>query len=131
MKTWLMQLLLPCLLVACVVDEHEDKAVPDESSIVRVGDRLPVFSVEVTDGSEHSVFNSNSLEGTTVIVFFNTSCQDCQRELPELNAYYLRHCQDQGFTLLTRRRLNTASHCLPRASISSRLRLTTTARPSS
>lgn len=100
MKTWLMQLLLPCLLVACVVDEHEDKAVPDESSIVRVGDRLPVFSVEVTDGSEHSVFNSNSLEGTTVIVFFNTSCQDCQRELPELNAYYLRHCQDQGFRMV-------------------------------
>lgn len=95
-----MQLLLPCLLVACVVDEHEDKAVPDESSIVRVGDRLPVFSVEVTDGSEHSVFNSNSLEGTTVIVFFNTSCQDCQRELPELNAYYLRHCQDQGFRMV-------------------------------
>lgn len=93
-------LLLPWLLVGCVVDEHSDEADPDASSIVRVGDRLPDFSVEVIDGSSCRLFSNKSLEGTTVIVFFHTSCTDCQRELPELNAYYLRHRQEPGFQMV-------------------------------
>ena len=93
-------LLLPCMLVGCVVDEHNDEADTDISSIVRVGDLLPHFSIEVIDGSSRTLFNSKNLEGTTVIVFFQTSCTDCQRELPELNDYYLRHRQEPGFRMV-------------------------------
>ena len=93
-------LLLPWLLVGCVVDEHSDEEDPDVSSIVRVGDLLPDFSVEVIDGSSRTLFNNKGLLGTTVIVFFHTSCIDCQRELPELNDYYLRHRLDPGFQMV-------------------------------
>lgn len=91
---------MPWLLVGCVVDEHHDEADPNDSSIVRVGDRLPDFSVEVVDGSSRTLFNSRDLDGTTVIVFFQTGCTDCQRELPELNDYYLRHRQEPGFRMV-------------------------------
>lgn len=93
-------LLLPWLLVACVVDEHDEEVDPDTSSIVRVGDQLPDFSIEVIDGVSRTLFNSKSFKGTSVIVFFHTGCTDCQRELPELNAYYLRHCQEPGFQMV-------------------------------
>ena len=100
MKIWLRLLLLPWLLIGCVVDDEQNEADPDASSIVRVGDRLPDFSVEVIDGSSRTLFDSNSVEGPTVIVFFHTTCKDCQRELPELNDYYLRHRQEPGFRMV-------------------------------
>ena len=100
MKTLIRLLLLPWLLVSCVTDEHHDEVDPDASSIVRVGDRLPDFSVEVIDGNSRTLFNNKNLEGTTVIVFFQTGCTDCQRELPELNDYYLRHRQELGFRMV-------------------------------
>ena len=97
-KNWLFGLAL--LLSGCVIDDHEESVSSDDSSIVRVGDRLPSFSVEVIDGSDHYTFSSEVLTGSTVIVFFNTSCSDCQRELPELNNYYLRHRQEPGFQMV-------------------------------
>lgn len=100
MKTLIQLLLLPWILVGCVADEHGDEADPDATSLVRVGERLPDFSVEVIDGTSRTLFNNRSLEGTTVIVFFHTGCTDCQRELPELNDYYLRHRQEPGFRMV-------------------------------
>lgn len=97
-KNWLFGLAL--LLSGCVIDDSEEPASSDDSSIVRVGDHLPSFSVEVVDGTDHYTFSSDALTGPTVIVLFNTSCSDCQRELPELNNYYLRHRQDPGFQMV-------------------------------
>ena len=97
-KNWSFGLAL--LLTGCVIDDHEEPASSDDSSIVRVGDRLPSFSVEVIDDISRTLFNSTSLQDTTVIVFFHTGCSDCQRELPELNDYYLRHRQNPGFRMV-------------------------------
>ena len=99
-KTLIRLLLLPLLLVGCVTDEHHDEADADATSIVRVGDQLPDFSVEVIDGSSRTLFNIGNLEGMTVIVFFHTGCVDCQRELPELNSYYLCHQKEPGFRMV-------------------------------
>ena len=92
--------LLPCLLLAGCIAADNDEVVER----VRVGDRLPVFSVDVIDPevsqTEHTVFNSQNLTGETVIVFFNTWCPDCQRELPRLNQYYLQHKDDKGFRMV-------------------------------
>jgi peroxiredoxin len=74
-----------------------------------VGDHLPDFSIEVIDGVSRTLFNNKSLKGTSVIVFFHTGCTDCQRELPELNAYYLRHCQEPGFQMVAIAREESAS----------------------
>lgn len=70
-------------MTACVVDGDRDETGADETSVIRVGDRLPSFTVDVIDGSSRTLFNSSSLQGQTVIVFFNTECKDCQRELPQ------------------------------------------------
>lgn len=100
--------LLPLwLFVGCVVDSHEE---PSESvERVKVGDRLPSFSVDVIDGDSTYVFSSDRLTGTTVIVFFHTSCSDCQRELPELNDYNLHHRDDPGFRMVAIAREESAS----------------------
>ena len=100
MKTLIRLILVPWLLLGCVVDDDHDATDPDASSIVRVGDRLPTFSVQVVDGASRTVFSNDSVKGTTVIVFFHTTCKDCQRELPELNDYYLRHRQEPGFRMV-------------------------------
>lgn len=99
-KTLIRLILVPWLLIGCVVDDDHDATDPDASSIVRVGDRLPAFTVQVVDGASRTVFSNDSVKGTTVIVFFHTTCKDCQRELPELNDYYLRHRQEPGFRMV-------------------------------
>ena len=59
---------------SCVTDDE-----PGNSGLT-VGDSLPSFSVTLNDGTKIS---DKSLEGKVgVIVFFNTSCPDCQEELP-------------------------------------------------
>ena len=94
----LILLMLLCLTwVGCssVVDDDNNKVVER----VHVGDRVPLFSVTVTDGGEERTFSTSQLTGETVIVFFNTWCPDCQRELPRLNQYYLQHKDDKGFQM--------------------------------
>lgn len=53
---------------------------------VKVGDKLPAFELKLNDGT--LVNNATLLGKKTVLVFFNTSCQDCQRELPEIQKLY-------------------------------------------
>ena len=110
MKALLRIILLLSLFAGCVVDSSEE---PSESvERVKVGDRLPSFSVAVIDGAGSYTFSSDALTGPTVIVFFNTSCSDCQRELPVLNDYYLRHRSDPGFQMVAIAREETEESIL-------------------
>ena len=82
----------------------------DEDTIerVKVGDFMPLFSVTMmypeTTNPQHdqttSQWTTMHLTGQTVIVFFNTSCGDCQRDLPLLNQYYLEHKDEPGFQMV-------------------------------
>ena len=85
-------------VVGCssVVDDEDDA-----KEYVKVGDRVPLFTVETVraDGST-AVFSTAQLTGETVIVLFHTTCGDCQRELPRLNNYYLQHCGEEGFQMV-------------------------------
>lgn len=68
---------------ACITDE------PEMRSVVEVGDRLPDFSVVLNDGS---ILTTAMLRGSeSMIVFFTTTCGDCRRELPRINAYAADH----------------------------------------
>lgn len=84
------------LLVSCTKTD----VVPtkDEYSLIGISDELPHFSVETSD----SVIYSNiSLRGKIVVlVFFNTSCSDCQKELPEVNKLYQLYKSNDGFRLI-------------------------------
>ena len=66
------------VLASCI---HEDDEWVER---VAVGDRLPAFTVTLNDGTRYD----STEPGESVIVFFNTSCTDCQRELPLLDARY-------------------------------------------
>lgn len=69
---------LLCLVTGCIREDFDE---PDEDKVV-VGDRLPEFSVMLDNGR---MFSPDSLKGRVLcLTFFNTSCGDCQKELPVL-----------------------------------------------
>lgn len=83
MKTILLFFLafLPLLILPSCISEEEPVAIS-----LSVGDKCPDFSVKLNDGS---ILSTSDMKGiTSVIVFFNTSCPDCQMELPEIQKVY-------------------------------------------
>ena len=71
-------LVLLALLSGCVTED-----VPDSGATVAVGDKLPDFTVTLADGR---LVSRDDLGGrVSVIVFFNTTCEDCRRELPVID----------------------------------------------
>ena len=96
MKYW--NIMLACLMIWGCGSIHEEDDVVER---IVVGSRVPIFSVNVVDYEGLTTsFSTNRLYGETVIVFFSTQCKDCQRELPELNDYYLKHKDDNGFQMV-------------------------------
>ena len=96
LKCW--NIMLACLLLWGCGSIHEEDDVVER---IVVGSRVPIFSVNVVDYEGLTTsFSTNRLYGETVIVFFSTQCKDCQRELPELNEYYLKHKDDEGFQMV-------------------------------
>ena len=90
--------MLACLMLWGCGSIHEEDDVVER---IVVGSRVPIFSVNVVDYEGLTTsFSTNRLYGETVIVFFSTQCKDCQRELPELNEYYLKHKDDEGFQMV-------------------------------
>lgn len=64
----------------CVIDRNEPGAA------IGAGDRIPYFEVVMNDGSTVS---SDGLAGSiSCIVFFNSSCQDCRKTLPNVQKLY-------------------------------------------
>ena len=101
---WVLTVLLCLTWVGCSSVVDDDEVVER----VKVGDHIPAFTIDVVtptlaDGQWSKVegqWSSQRLTGETVIVFFNTSCQDCQRDLPLLNEYYLQHKDKAGFQMV-------------------------------
>lgn len=91
----LIPVLLMLQLVGCSMNDDEE-----QTERIKVGDRVPTFSLTVENGGQVRTFSTARLTGETVIVFFNTSCSDCQRDLPLLNAYYLKHKDEEGFQMV-------------------------------
>ena len=61
-------------LISCVSCIREE--VGERIQYIQPGDELPDFTVTMDDGT---VLDRNSLEGkVSVLVFFHTSCPDCQ-----------------------------------------------------
>jgi peroxiredoxin len=71
-------IILGLVLCGCI----KEKAGRD----LEVGDRLPDFEVIMNDGS---VISDDVLkEQTSVVMFFHTSCPDCQQALPRMQQLY-------------------------------------------
>ena len=71
-------------LIGCVSCIREE--VGGHIQYIQPGDALPEFMVEMNDGT---ILDRDSLRGkVSVLVFFHTSCSDCQRELPVVQQLY-------------------------------------------
>lgn len=80
------------LLSGCIKDD-----LPEEHGLA-IGDRVPAFSVAMSDGT---TFSSNELQGKRgMIVFFNTECPDCRRELPKIQQAYDRVKDDPEYKVI-------------------------------
>lgn len=67
-------MILSCSTSGCISDKDPD------GPTLTTGDYLPDFSVELNTGT---IISTQTLRGkVAVIVFFNTGCGDCQKELP-------------------------------------------------
>ena len=71
-------IVLGLIISSCIKEEEGVELV--------VGDRLPDFEVVMNDGS---VVDDDILsEGVSVVMFFHTSCPDCQQALPRMQQIY-------------------------------------------
>lgn len=95
---WFETYILILLVSSCSMMNHDE--ITPEDNIVNVGDRLPAFTVLMNDGS---LLSTAQLQGKpSLIVFFSTTCPDCQRELPILNQRFLTSGADTTFVAISR-----------------------------
>lgn len=86
---------LTLVLIACIKEE------PISDDIITVGQRLPVFSLEMNNGQH---ITNDSLKGkVSLIMFFHTGCPDCRQTLPHVQHLY-DEIQGKGveFVLISR-----------------------------
>lgn len=73
---------LASLLASCATKNAASNA----SDIALPGQQLPSFSAPMSDGT---TLSPASMAGkVAVVVFFNTSCYDCRKELPDMQRLY-------------------------------------------
>lgn len=84
--------------------QHDARVLADhapevgETSLVRVGDFAPNFSLTTADGDE---FVLAEARGKVVLInFFGTSCAPCQFELPHIDQIWSERKQSNRFELL-------------------------------
>lgn len=95
-------MMLVCTTTGCVTEDD-----PSGPSL-KVGDMLPDFSVELTDGT---IVSNSSLRGKIgVIVFFNTDCGDCRKELPVIQQLWETYKDDSEVVIAPISRAESASH---------------------
>ena len=68
---------------------------------LKVGDTIPDFEVVMNDGS--LVTDDSLKETVSVVMFFHTSCPDCQQVLPEMQKIYDEyHPENVSFAIISR-----------------------------
>lgn len=76
----------------------QENASDNRGYIVQIGDPVPAFSLEDTQGNK---FTRESLLGTTYILQFTASwCGVCRKEMPHLEKEVWQTFRDQNFILL-------------------------------
>ena len=94
-------MMIVCTTSGCVSDND-----PQGPSL-QVGDSLPQFTVEMNTGT---IISTSSLLGkTSVIVFFNTDCGDCRKELPVIQQLWEKYKETPDVEIIPIAREESAS----------------------
>lgn len=81
---------------ACINDD-----IPQRAEKVNVGDVLPDFSAQMSDGT--MVTGESLRQAVAVVVFFHTSCPDCRQLLPQIQTLYDEYSsKGVAFALISR-----------------------------
>ena len=80
------------LLAACVNDDE-----PDGGNI-SLYDKLPQFSVVMNNGE--TITTQDLIDKICLIMFFNTNCPDCQKELPVIQELWQLYKDDNDIIIL-------------------------------
>lgn len=64
------------------------------------GEQLPQFTVRLLDGGDVDTFDL--LGNPSLVVFFSTTCPDCHRQLPEIQAAYVQLVGSVSFLAIAR-----------------------------
>ena len=98
MKRLLTIILIICSATGCIKERPA-------GSDIKIGDPLPVFEVMMNDGSSVS---DVSLRGdVSIMMFFHTSCPDCQQLLPVMQCIYDEYTRKGLKTALISREENS------------------------
>ena len=82
------------MISACIKDDHH-------GADLKIGDVIPDFTVVMNDGSV--VTDDDLRENVSVVMFFHTSCPDCQQTLPIVQEIYDKYAQKGvRFALISR-----------------------------
>ena len=82
------------LAVSCIKDG------PQKEFELEKGDSIPNFTVQMNDGSTVSSVQLRS--GIAIIMFFHTSCPDCQNTLPAVQQIYNEWGNEISVVLISR-----------------------------
>ncbi|MBO5801422.1 MAG: redoxin domain-containing protein [Alistipes sp.] len=89
------------IIAMMAVSSCINEDIPQPIERVKVGQPLPDFSVVMNNGE--IVTGAMLREGVSVIVFFHTSCPDCQQLLPQIEPLYDEYSAlGVAFTLISR-----------------------------
>lgn len=102
MKHFISLLIITLVTLSSCLGKVEQ--VTSGSDIVRLGQQLPLFTITLND---NTTLNTAQLQGRpSVIVFFNTLCGDCRRELPIVQRVYDEYGQKVQFVCISRAQAN-------------------------
>lgn len=80
-----LRLILLCvatIIALCSCIGEEDEYTHENTSIVKVGDKAPDFTVELLTGKKITL--SSLQENALMLIFFSTRCPDCQAQFAEM-----------------------------------------------
>lgn len=81
MSKCIISFLLLFSLLSCIKDDAEEVGTFE----LKVGDTLPAFTIS---NQEENLSATDLQNKVALVIFFNTTCTDCQRALPEMDALY-------------------------------------------
>lgn len=82
-------------MTSCIIEKEDYGGIE-----LTVGDELPPFEIEMYDGK---ILTRDSLRGkNSMLVFFNTDCPDCRKELPVLQIFWERYHEDVTLACISR-----------------------------
>lgn len=87
-------------------DENDD----NDSNIINVGDTAPSFTLADNGNTGVEFVSPGDFEGkTSLLVFFNTGCGDCKREMPKVFAVWQDVKGEPGVQVITIAREESAT----------------------